>query len=496
MMEPAALFLQGESSFDTMKETIRDNYFSDRFRGKLQLLSLNGGYARILGRMEYHDIQLMTNGMLNDNHSARQNMKPFVSNLDSFHQFLAAEGIPFLYILSPYKIPLEESLLPAGAKDTTNTVMDEMLAGLTACDIPVLDLRQSISRSREQIEKYLYRTDHHWKASGAFYAYQLIMEAVQQLIPGVEAQYADPSLWKTYTVPQWFLGSQGKPVGTLFGGIDDLEYMLPDFETEMSRFTPGYWAYQGDFRKVNINEWYLENTDYLTTNNYYVYMGGDYALSYHRNSQAKNKLKVLLIEDSTMLPVECFLSTEFTALDSLDPRIYTKTSIVDYVSLNPPDLVIMMNHPTTTFLESERNFGQGKKLALSGPTLCEEKELLISGKQGQPGWQTISGQVEPGKNDELILQGVDVLAGSPEGLSAVLYDGDERMDETVFDLEYGNRFGFRWGFHAPEKEDAGPYQLLLYAGIAGETDSQELLFHEIRLNECFFPAEEEALSGP
>ena len=88
----------------------------------------------------------------------------------------------------------------------------------------------------------------------------------------------------------------------------------------------------------------------------------------------------------------------------------------------------------------------------------------------------------------LTLDVIQVRSGSPEGAGIALYDGETLVDQTIFDIEYGNAFGFHWGFQIPENTAGeGNYALRFYAGITGGPDDVTLDYQGIRLQECFLP---------
>ncbi len=182
VLEPAAEFLRGCIGFEEEKEILQENYLSDRVRGKNELLSLNGGYAHLMGRTKYNGVQTLTNGMLSAS-MEYLDTEAFADNVERYYRYLEGQHIPFLYIIAPHKVATEENLLPAGASDLTNEVGDQVFRQLTERGVPVLDLRKEMSRTREQIETYFYRTDHHWNVEGSFFAYQRIMQAVQAYFP-------------------------------------------------------------------------------------------------------------------------------------------------------------------------------------------------------------------------------------------------------------------------------------------------------------------------
>ena len=484
LLEPVSDFLHG-ASFKTAAATVQQNYLSDRLRGKDQLITLNGGYARLLGRLLYNGTQQTTNGMLTSVTSEMRDTSAFSDNLDRFCRYLENRGIPFLFIMAPCKEPTEESILPVGVKDYTNALADQVLFELAERNVPTMDLRPDMSRTREQVEKYFYRTDHHWNVEGSFRAYQRIMKAIQAQFPETRLTYTDQGLWGKNIIPNWWLGTHGRRVGPLFGGVDDLDYYLPTFETAMSRYSLGIWIQKGDFREACIREWFLDHSDFFHLDNYSRYLGGGYPLTLHRNQHAENPLKLLILRDSFMLPVECFLSTELSSIDVLDPREYGVMSEVDYLALNPPDMVIMMIYPgvlPTQYYKYFTDFGESKVFEAQQETLWDE--ITINGTSGNEDYTLLPVLLKPGKSYQLTLNYIQVHSGDPDGANLALYYGDDIIDQTVFDIDYGNQSGFLWGFKIPDdRDDNRLWQLRLYAGVCGDTEKMSLSYQGIVLKE-------------
>ena len=485
VLEPVTGFFQGHGSFAEMKSTLQRNLLGDRLRGKDELLSLNGGYAGLQGRTRYNGVQKMTNGMLTATIEEMADTSRFADNLSRFCRFLEGKNIPFLFVLAPYKGPMAENLMPTGITDLTNKIADQAVAQLAEQKVPVLDLRNEMSQSKEQVERFFYRTDHHWNAEGAFYAFQRIMDAVRASFPGIQMTFTDPALWEKHFIPNWWLGSHGRRVGPLFSGVEDMDYFLPAFQTAMSRYSPGVWVCKGNFRQANIREWFLEQSNYMRMDSYFRYLGGGYPLTYHRNPQAENQMKILLIGDSFKHPTECFMSTEFTAMDVLDPREYGKMSEMDYVKLNPPDMVILLNYPGTVANNYFTDFGKETEPVSGGET--DRYDIAVSADSGMD-YALLPVRLESGRSYVLSLDQVQVLTGAPDGASIELYKGEDIVDLTVFDIEYGNQFEYHWGFQIPPgDEDGEPYQLRLYAGVSGGTEGMSLVYHGIRLQEFLLP---------
>ena len=485
LLEPVTAFLRGEGGFTEMKSTVQSNYVGDRLRGKFELITLNGGYARLEGRSLYNGTQRMTNGMLTSTTPVQRDTTAFSDNVGRFCHYLQENGTPFLFVMTPHKLPLEDNLLPVGVTDKTNAVADQVLAELREKGVPTLDLRPEMSRTKELVEKYYYRTDHHWNVEGSLYAFQRIMETLKDFYPETKTNFIDSSLWEKTVIPDWWLGSHGQRVGALFGGVEDLDYYLPAFPTDMTRYSLGLWTCRGDFYQACMRDYMLENRDYMHLDNYMRYLGMGWSLTLHRNPRAENRMHLMMIGDSYTLPVECFLSTELTAIDMMDPRQYTYMRVVDYATLNAPDMVILMTYPgvlTSSYYDDYIDFGQGGQLQVEKETTVEQ--LISSGTDGQHHYEVLPVRMEAGKSYVLTLDRVRVNAGDPAGANVMVYRGEDQIDLTIFNIEYGNEFGYRWGFQLPEDPTGEDFELRFYAGVDGGTEGMELAYEGIRLQEC------------
>ena len=184
--------------------------------------------------------------------------------------------------------------------------------------------------------------------------------------------------------------------------------------------------------------------------------------------------------------------TEFTALDVIDPRGYDQMSIKDYIALNPPDLVIMLCYATSMEQEDFQNFGQDVECTAAEKALWEAPSVSLRGTASDGrDYLSVPLSLEPGKGYRLEMDSVDVLSGLPEGISAVLLRGGEKLDETAFDVDYGNLYGYRWGFYVPDNPSGeSACELRLYAGIAENTGGIGLLCSGLRIRECVLSADQ------
>lgn len=345
--EPTVLLVGGELSFKEYTEEL-SQVLTEQVLGKHAFVNLNGLYCRITGRNTCNQVMRLNNGMLTNLSPERFDMTASAQAIAELSDFCAAQGIQLIYALAPEKLDANSELLITGEENHSNENADELLSRLAAAGVATIDLREYLAQTPQQIEQYFYRTDHHWNHAGAFVAYQKLMETLDEEYPdsGIDLSRADISNWEAHTLTQCFLGSHGRRTGIYFGGMDDITYYTPNFETDSScdvlLDTGETEHYSGDFEKANMRQEYIHaETAEFGTAAYNMYMGGDNPLVRHRSTTAPSDLRVVMIKDSFALPVEAFMSTQFNYLDVVDPR-YGDINAAAQIVEAQPDVVIVL----------------------------------------------------------------------------------------------------------------------------------------------------------
>lgn len=476
-----------------LTDRIADAFQSDELTGKNAFVNLNGLFARASGQMECNGVQRLRNGMLTE-YSVSWNMNPQAEALTALSQSLRKRDIPFTFILAPTKMDLGQGLLPAFWEDHGNENADALVTALRDNKVSVLDLRAVLAPNAQAVETYFYKTDHHWNANGAFVAFEKIMERLKNMAPGkVDGKYADKALWTEHTVPELFLGSWGKRVGAFFGGVDDLIYLTPDFDTDLSLLIPNHQEIRtGDFEQVCLWQEYAGDRDLFGKNNYFIYMGGDYPVLELRNRKAPNSQRLLIVEDSFSAPLLAFLQTEFAWIDAIDPRYYDDGTIMDYITMNPPDAVLMMLNPRTLgnwdyfnnlgCQEAEADQSRPKKTG----ALRAHKEFTLTASNNEYNSLKLAENLRPGRVYALSFTSAEALTGDLTGLMAAVYDTESRrfalrkLWDPAFEEANG---GYRWVFRVPESWEGKQLELLLYSGVSGSAQGIGVKFHDLLVEE-------------
>lgn len=321
------------------------NYF-DQFSWKYGFISQNGLICRFLGYDQVNGVTRLKDGQLTTLMEEADATGPAQRTI-SFAALLKKEDIPFLFVQSPSNISKVDPQLPTGIEDYTNVFADAFLELLCEYNVENLDTRKVLEEQEESYRSFFFRTDHHWKSEGAFLAFQAIAERLEDMLSvEIPQDYTDRSSYEEVVYKEWFLGSHGKRTGPYYAGVDDIEVLYPKFETELQVSIPSENIVRtGSFEEAVLDWSNIEPKDYFGANCYHVYIGEEYPLVHMRNESAPIHRKILLIKDSTALPVQAFLSTCFEEVDAIDLRLYDGMTVMDYVRESGPDMVMVMYHP-------------------------------------------------------------------------------------------------------------------------------------------------------
>ncbi|MCR5482161.1 MAG: hypothetical protein K6F52_05135 [Clostridia bacterium] len=260
---------------------------------------------------------------------------------------LLQKKIDFLYIQLPFKVAPAKyggnKELPIYVHDYSNENADTFVKSMTDANVAAYDLRDDFWSSGYSQKELFFNTDHHWSIKGAFLATGLIAKYLNENYDfGIPKDlYTEDNFEKT-VYKDWFIGTMGRRVGRVYGGLDDFTLYTPKFDTdiELTQVEGSYvQKFTGDFEKAVLEMKYLENPD-LTTNRYAVYHG-DYQELRYVNKLAENDKKVLILKDSFGIPVYSLLSLGVREVRAIDLRLFTQ-DVAEYAASYDPDLVILM----------------------------------------------------------------------------------------------------------------------------------------------------------
>ena len=493
--DPALRFLRRQTGFHQMTEDISSAYISDSFQPKNTCLTLNGLFGRISGRRVYNDVTLMKNGMLTHGTASRQDMADDAEKIISLASFVREQsGTPFLLVIPPYKVPLEGDLLPAGRKNFRNDNYSELIQRLGDAGFTSLDLRQFFSANQTLMEKYMYRTDHHWNNDAAIEAFSYVMDSLENLMgTKLDKTYTNLNLWERHELQDYWIGSHGKRVGPLFAGTDSLIWYTPKFETSMSyaynRKEKQFGFLKGDYTSIYVFDKKFTRGDWYEVNGSQVYMDKLFPLVIHRNLNAPNKKRILMIGDSYSRGMQTFLATEFSEVHMIDTRYVSGFTVAQYAAWTKPDALLILT--STLHDEFIIDFGAETETAWlnahPGRTaLIRNEEFTVEPKNSKENSVELPLSLQPGETYHLSFSSVQTSGKPTDCVTAALYEkaSGTTVWTAMFDIEYGNKTGsFTCGFAVPADKPEGEYVILLCPGIWKKTPETQTVFSGVSLEQ-------------
>lgn len=333
----------GESSFDSFTTDIQNAYTSG-IVGKDFLLDVNGLFARLSGRKVYNGVVMLNNGMLNweKDTAVEVDVEGLAQHTIAFSKELKKQDVEFLYVQAVQKPDQNNELLPEGVENYGNAHARKVVDALVQAGVNTLDMAPEMNLTIEMVEKNYYRTDHHWTNEMAFVCYQRIAQRLQEMFPERVVDMMPTLLenWEPHTVKNCFMGSQARRVGKWYGGLDDITWYTPRFETDLMWVEPYDDDFAaGSFENINVHMGMLRAD--FSTNSYAVLGGGDRNLLVRYNPHAPNDLHIVMVKDSYANPTAAFLSAFCRRIDIIDPRWF-QDSISRYIQSSKPDAVIWL----------------------------------------------------------------------------------------------------------------------------------------------------------
>lgn len=321
-------------------------------------IELYGGIQQLTGRRMVEDVDPQYTVVRLDNHSLTfanpdgqaEDVTIRAEEMVEFARLVEEEyDIPLLYVQAPSKTDV--SPLPDGVEDAAGQEADQFLALLEKYDVATLDLRPVFRKAADSGEydedPLFFTTDHHWTPTGAFLGYRTLCERLAKDYRfKIGKKLTDPDSFHRYTFEDIFLGSQGRRVGSLYAGLDDLDLWSPTFPTDFTYTVPIVGIErEGPFIISLLFPERLAQQGYYDTNPYTIYSGDDYLLARAVNRNNPQGKRILILRDSFGCALTPFLSLISSECMAIDPRNFNgnQETMMEYLDWLEPDILIVMN---------------------------------------------------------------------------------------------------------------------------------------------------------
>lgn len=264
----------------------------------------------------------------------KQNSDSYVALINKFAAQVEGKATVYNMIVPlHYQIALSEETVKKYNASDCGDAIDYMYGNLADGVVAVDTLPYLIAHNNE----YLYfRTDHHWTARGAYYAYVAFCEQKE-----IKATSLDE-----YRRLQFdgFLGTfyaNAKQPAAMKGNPDYVEAFVPNGINEEEVF---------DSNGNKIAEYaivYTKADKYDAGNKYLTFIGGDQPLTKIHNPKIKDGSSIVVIKESYGNAFVPFLVDSYEYVYVIDYRAWSG-SLADFVVKNNVDDVLFLNVVSNT----------------------------------------------------------------------------------------------------------------------------------------------------
>ena len=321
------------SKFET---DIAGNFFE-----QFEFVNLNGLMAKAIGKNELNNVIRLDNGYLyiTNEECPDEDIAVMANRVIAFNEYLARRGIPLIFTINPGTSSKYDPQLPEYYVDHTNDNVDRFCYALQSRGVWVVDFREELHNDGIDAYDMMYRTDHHWNTKMGFYVYGKIADLLaHELDCDIDPKVRDINSYTIETYKKWHLGSRGQRTGKYFGGVDDFDLFVPDFDTSLTRCEDDA---QGNYTSLLIDTGSLKKKD-LTSMRKDVNIRSTYDRVLERsqgdfiNDYSANDKCIIVTGDSFAKAVCPFMNISFAHTKWCDP--VTDTDIEE----TKPDAVVMI----------------------------------------------------------------------------------------------------------------------------------------------------------
>ena len=286
------------------------DYFSDQIALRTVMIRLKASTELALGKNENNGVLLGKDGYLIEVHSYTEEnysyLKRNLAKIEKLMDTFSENGVKVNSAIIPRKIDLLESKLPPYYSYERNVDIWNLVGKKH------INLTDTLLAWQNQDARVFYKTDHHWTADGAYYAYVAL---------GKSVGYApDPfNLHALDTLSNEFYGTSYSKSGFFFASPDTI--YAPHVKEGKYLTTIVDIGHEMDG---------LYDVDYLSKKDKYsVFLSGNNAHVIITDVENPEKEKLLLIKDSFSHSLAPYLIKHYN-IELIDPR-YFAGSIEEYV---------------------------------------------------------------------------------------------------------------------------------------------------------------------
>ena len=334
--------LSGDSLFDGSFGRDYENYLSDQFILRSKWISLKSRSEALLGKNDINQIYLAKDNYLIKKYTSasfdKKLVKENINELSKFvNKYLMKMGDEHIKVmLAPSAAMILNDYLPKYAEPFDETALIHRVKDSFASD-NLVDVTDSL---KEHKDEYIYfKTDHHWTALGAYYAYTQWAESCG-ITPLPLEQFTKE------TVSNDFLGTNHSKIV-----YADSKDTFDIYKTIDMTYEVAYDSFLEDAKEKKDSVFAMEHLG--EKDKYPVFLDGNHGIVDIKTSKSNGK-HLLVIKDSyahAMLP---FVINHYERVTVVDTRYMRKGIESLEISENFTDILVL--YSTIQFMSDDTLF--------------------------------------------------------------------------------------------------------------------------------------------
>lgn len=304
-----------------------EQYLSDQFPFKNQLVGIKGKVDHAIGKQENNGVLFGKEGFLLERFKIDGNR--LKRNIQLLNDFAEQTNLQAIYaLLPPTAIGIYPEHIPRYVStDSQEKVLAEINENLSN-KIQLLDVYDHLLSAKEQ--DIYFKTDHHWTTRGAYIAYQAV--AKQMNITPLSLKDFDIKI-----VSKSFHGTLYSKATAYDHEPDEIELFIPKYEP-----TVDVTYEDGTVSDTLFEMSYLDVKD-----KYSLFLDGNHSLVKIKTDANRNR-KLAVIKDSYAHAFIPLLAKHYDEIHVIDLRYY-KESVSSYMADHGLDeMLLLYNLPNFT----------------------------------------------------------------------------------------------------------------------------------------------------
>ena len=182
----------------------------------------------------------------------------YENSLVSFHNYLQQNNIDFMHVMTSEKGDERLGQLPIGIEtNNCGAVFTDYKAMLTKNNIAYMDTFNILVNSGKDFYDYFYKTDHHWNDhAGLLLTKELTNTLNEKFDYSLDSSLFDMDKHSVVHYDKIFYGSMLKKIGEGYMDFDDVDVILPKYDTNfITSLGPS-----GPYSQSIINNYFLNSS--------------------------------------------------------------------------------------------------------------------------------------------------------------------------------------------------------------------------------------------